>query len=156
MTQTGAVSRTRIRTASRALGAGRQLVRAQWRRMGSPGNGAVNVETYELPFEAWRNDTYASRSSRRSITPAMPTRRRTAHAYHGGRFPTSARHRAAGGPLLGVQGDVPVEDFDYHGNVSDPKHSLAFLSLDTERIIHRREPPLIRSRRARRSRSPTT
>ena len=108
-------------------------------RMGSPGNGAVNVETYELPFEAWRNDTHLRFSLVSALNHschADAATDGTHHAYHGGRFPTIRLATELRVDLFSAYKETfEVEDFDYHGNVSDPKHSLAFLFfLDTERI----------------------
>ena len=131
-------------------------------RMGSPGNGAVNVETYELPFEASRNGSHLRFSLVSALERSCHADHAAGgahHAYHGGHFPTvrlSTELRAE--QFSAYKETFEVEGFDYHGNVSDPKHSLAFLFfLDTERISFtggsRSHNPFTQGRR---SRSPTT
>ena len=106
-------------------------------RAGRPDNGAVWVETYELPFGVEYGASTTTFKLQTDLTKSCDANSATDAAYHQNRFPTFRLSTTLdSSKFTSYKETFEVENFPYFGPIGDPKHSLAFLFfLDTSSRI---------------------
>lgn len=97
-------------------------------REGRPDNGAVWVETYELPFGVEYGASTTTFKLQTDLTKSCDAADTSHIPFHKNLFPTFRLSTTLdSSKFTSYKETFEVENFPYFGPVGDPKHSLAFL-----------------------------